>query len=168
MPEQPLAVKRVFLSYSRQDHQFVQRLHADLEAAGIPTWLDQGDISPGDNWDEVVQHALESCPQLLLIASPASLKSQNVLDEVSFARSQGHLVVPLIASPCELPFHLRRLQWIDFTSNRVEAFDRLCALLSSPATTSTSPPAGTSTPPRPHHGWAHAVGASALLIGLGF
>lgn len=74
-----------FFSYSRQDSEFALRLADDLRSAGAGVWLDQRDISPGVRWDSAVEAALKSCPRLLVILSPSSVNSTNVLDEVSFA-----------------------------------------------------------------------------------
>jgi hypothetical protein len=73
-----------FLSYSRQDSDFALRLAGDLKTAGANVWLDQMDILAGQRWDRAVEDALANCPRMLLILSPASVNSTNVMDEVSW------------------------------------------------------------------------------------
>ena len=74
-----------FFSYSRTDAEFVLKLASDLCSAGVDLWLDQLDISPGDRWDLAVEKALEASRCIVVILSPASVDSQNVRDEVSYA-----------------------------------------------------------------------------------
>ena len=81
----PTETPSAFFSYSRDDSDFALRLAEDLKAAGANVWLDQLDIKGGQRWDRSVEEALTNCPQLLVILSPSSVNSTNVLDEVSFA-----------------------------------------------------------------------------------
>mgnify|MGYP005840935151 CR=1 FL=1 len=121
----PEGASAVFVSYAREDSDFALRLGQDLRAAGAQIWLDQLDIPAGARWDEAVQEALARCPSLLVILSPDSAASDNVMDEVSFALEEGKLVVPVIGRPCEIPFRLRRLQYIDFTRDYDAALAKL-------------------------------------------
>lgn len=109
-PEAPIA----FFSYSREDSEFALRLAADLRAAGASVWIDQLDIGPGQLWDRAVQNALESCPSVLIILSPASVKSDNVMDEINFALDQKKTLIPVLYRDCDIPFRVRRFQHLDF------------------------------------------------------
>lgn len=109
-PEPPLA----FFSYARADSQFAQQLARDLKASGAAVWLDQLDIRPGQRWDRAVEDALARCPRMLVILSPSSVDSNNVMDEVSFALEEGKVVIPVLHQECKIPFRLRRVQYIDF------------------------------------------------------
>ena len=64
-----------FFSYSRQDSSFVLRLANELRAEGASVWVDQLDIIGGERWDEAVEKALQSCPRMLLVLSPAAIAS---------------------------------------------------------------------------------------------
>ena len=102
-----------FFSYSRQDSGFALKLAEELRAAGAAVWLDQLDIGPAQRWDRAVQDALEKCPQMLIVLSPSAVESDNVMDEVSFALEKRKPVIPVLYRDCEIPFRLRRLQYID-------------------------------------------------------
>ena len=108
---------RVFCSYSRRDSDFIRRLATDLRSAGLPLWLDQLDITAGERWDRSIQDALTSADRLLVVLSPDSVASDNVMDEVSYALEEGKAVIPVLLRQCEIPFRLRRLQFIDFTQD---------------------------------------------------
>lgn len=113
MSDAPVA----FFSYSREDSEFALRLASDLRAAGSSVWIDQLDIGPGQLWDRAVQTALERCPSVLIILSPASVNSDNVMDEVSFALDQKKELIPVLYRDCDIPFRVRRFQHLDFRSN---------------------------------------------------
>ncbi|HEY1525235.1 MAG TPA: toll/interleukin-1 receptor domain-containing protein [Candidatus Angelobacter sp.] len=73
--------QNTFLSYARADSEFVLRLVGDLKAAGANVWLDHADILPSQHWDAEIEKALTECPRLAIVLSPASVESQNVMDE---------------------------------------------------------------------------------------
>jgi hypothetical protein len=106
-----------FISYSRADSEFALRLARDLKAAGARVWLDQIDIVPGASWDNAVETALMAAEYMLLILSPASAKSDNVRDEVSYALENGKTVIPVLYMDCVIPLRLQRKQRIDFRAD---------------------------------------------------
>jgi TIR domain-containing protein len=116
---------RAFISYSREDEVFALRLASDLKAAGANVWLDQLDIVPGDKWDRSVENALADCPRMLLILSPASVKSENVMDEVYFALGKQKQLIPVVYQECNVPFRLSRIQQVDFRNDYVQALQAL-------------------------------------------
>jgi hypothetical protein len=104
-----------FFSYARKDSEFVLKLANELRATGVNLWLDQLDIRGGQHWDRAVEGALESCQGMLVVLSPESVASNNVMDEVSYALEEGKLVVPILFRYCAIPFRLRRVQYVDLT-----------------------------------------------------
>jgi len=118
-----------FVSYSREDSDFALRLAEDLKAAGASVWLDQLDIVPGQRWDRAVEDALASCPRMLVILSPASVNSTNVMDEVSFALEEKKAVIPVIYKDCMIPFRLRRVQYVDFRKDYARGLKELLKTL---------------------------------------
>ena len=64
-----------FFSYSREDLEFALRLATDLKEAGASVWMDKLDLRPGQLWERKVEEALNNCPRLLVILSPASVGS---------------------------------------------------------------------------------------------
>jgi hypothetical protein len=115
----------LFFSYARADSEFALRLAKDLRSAGASIWLDQLDLSPGVPWDDAIQEALRACPALLVVLSPTSVASRNVMDEVSFALQNDKEVVPIMYHKCDIPFRLGRLNYIDFSSDYNAGFEQL-------------------------------------------
>ena len=106
---------KIFFSYSRFDSPFALKLAKDLREAGANVWIDQLDIQAGNHWDSAVEKALDNSATVLVILSPTSIVSPNVMDEVSFALDTGKRIIPVLFVDCVVPFRLRRLQRVDFT-----------------------------------------------------
>lgn len=100
--------------------------------------MDKLDLKLGDNWVAEIGKAIKSARGLLVVLSPRSVMSTNVLDEVNFARQHGKVIFPVLMEPCELPFGIHSLQYIDFTKSYDAALNECqrsaIALLGSDAT----------------------------------
>jgi ATP-dependent Clp protease ATP-binding subunit ClpA len=122
-------VPTTFFSYSHEDSEFALRLAEDLKAEGAAVWIDQLDISPGEEWDNAVEDALANSPRMLLILSPASVKSKKVRNEIAFALDEQKALLPVFYQDCAVPLQLRRIQHIDFRTNYDAGLKRLVAAL---------------------------------------
>ncbi|HEC21824.1 MAG TPA: TIR domain-containing protein, partial [Chloroflexi bacterium] len=136
---------RVFLSYSHRDSEFVDRLAADLKAAGVPIWRDQTDI-PHDiaantvGWRRAVNRALGECTHMIVVLSPDSVKSAEVEAEWSYFIRQGRPVYPVLYRDCKVPYRLAVLEMYDLRGDRYEAgLKRLLVLLPREQTPEQSP-----------------------------
>jgi serine/threonine protein kinase/WD40 repeat protein len=118
---QPRFVKpnqHVFISYSRQDNEFIQRLIYDLESEGIPVWVDKKGLKPGTrNWEDALRNAIRNAYAVLYVASPASRRSAYVLDELAIAEMYNCPVYPVWAAGDEwmdsIPMGMGKMQFID-------------------------------------------------------
>ena len=54
---------------------------------------------------------------MLVILSPVSVNSDNVLDEVSRALRKQKAVIPVLHLDCDIPLRLERHQHIDFRTD---------------------------------------------------
>ena len=108
--------RRTFLSYSRANKDFALKLARELKAEGFSVWLDQLDIPAGARWDREVEKALKESEIFMIILTPASINSENVLDEIGYAIDNGKRILPVLLENCEVPLRLRRFQYVDFTT----------------------------------------------------
>jgi ABC-type uncharacterized transport system ATPase subunit len=106
-----------FVSYSRADSTVALKLASELRQLGANIWLDQLDIQAGLRWDAEIEKALHDAACILILLSPTSVISNNVLDELSFALEMGKTVIPVMIMQCSLPFRIRRFQYIDLTAH---------------------------------------------------
>lgn len=127
-----------FVSYARSDRDFTLGLVTELRAAGVALWVDVLDIPKGAPWDDAIEGSLKACSRMLLILSPASVASQNVKDEVSFALDRGTPILPLLYQACDVPMRLRRLQRVDLTQDYRAGLAELKAELGISRAASTS------------------------------
>lgn len=163
-----LVSRKAFVSYSRADSQFVLRLCQDLRSAGASIWLDRLDISAGEEWDREIERGLAECGRLLVVLSPDSVSSQNVLDEVGFALAKKKTVIPIIVRDCEVPYRLSRLQYIDFRKDYSNALQELSTALREDKDTRAEPAAVSiehKSERRPNRRFLLA-GVAALVIAL--
>lgn len=107
----------IMISYSRTDGEDAKRLWCDLNDHGFPTWMDQRDIPGGAHWDKEIRSSIEHAHVVLVVLSPASMKSQWVRKEYDYALSRHKVVIPLMYYPCDIPAKLAPLQVIDFRPN---------------------------------------------------
>ena len=70
-----------FISYSANDLTFAERLHADLQNAGVRCWFAPKDLKIGDRYREVFDRAIQRHERTLLILSKDSVKSDWVEKE---------------------------------------------------------------------------------------
>ncbi|MGA7157194.1 MAG: TIR domain-containing protein [Acidobacteriaceae bacterium] len=141
-----------FMSYSRDDSAFALRLAQDLKAAGAQIWLDQLDIKAGTSWDNAIEEALSDATHFLIILSPASSRSSNVRNEISYAMEQGKIVIPVLYTDCTVPLQLQRTQRIDFRADYDRSLHALVTQLQSPLPARVLKAADAYVLPQPHPG----------------
>jgi hypothetical protein len=137
-----------FVSYARRDQAFVDRLIADLQAAGIRVWRDTEQIQPGAQWQHAIQDALRSAAALLFVSSRNSRGSAWMQSELLWFFQTRRLVIPIIVDDAgqeALPNELRQFQWVDFRHSYDIALQKLLSVFPS---TVKSPSAITPTEKR--------------------
>jgi hypothetical protein len=137
-----LAFYSAFISYDVRDQEFAERLHSDLAARGVRTWIASSDMKIGDKLRSRIEDAIRSHDKVLVILSGNSIKSRWVEREVevAFERERGSSKVALfpirlddavMKTPTDWAAALRRVRHIgDFSDWRNDesyqkAFDRL-------------------------------------------
>ena len=105
---------QVFISYSRTDMDFVQRLAMDLEHAGFDVWWDLTDIQGSEVWERKIEEGLRTSQYFIVVLTPASLESRWVRREYLSADNSGVKIVPLKLKSYDVtPLTLRDIQPID-------------------------------------------------------
>ncbi len=109
------AVADVFLSYSRLDGKFVQRVASALQARGKDVWVDVDGIRDGEVFPEALRRAIESSDAFVFAISPDSVRSSFCEEEVEHAARLNKRIVPLAlrtVSDDEIPGEVRFRHWI--------------------------------------------------------
>ncbi len=119
----------VFISYSRKDFYFAESLAFHLEKRGIASWLDANHLSPGGEWSVEIERALDEAKIVILVASPASVRSTYVQREWKRALAQGDRLIVALFRSCKLPAEMERARVVDFRGGFRTALRRLTQLL---------------------------------------
>ncbi|PAY17506.1 hypothetical protein CKO51_20800 [Rhodopirellula sp. SM50] len=120
---------RLFLSYGRHDAAaLADRLTNDLTEAGFDVWRDEEQIRTGAAWEKAIRDGLHSTQIMIAVLTPHAVRLASdsdhpdeidgvCLDEISFARfgRPPKPIVPVMAIPCETPFSIFRLDYVDLT-----------------------------------------------------
>ncbi|WP_137786185.1 toll/interleukin-1 receptor domain-containing protein [Sphingomonas sp. 3P27F8] len=110
-----------FISYSRSDAAFANRLHHDLETYKIPKsarlsggisrlspiFLDRSDLAAGGSLSRHIEEALANSQALIVVASPAAKASKWVAKEIEIFRSlhpRRPILVALVQGTSESAF----------------------------------------------------------------
>lgn len=139
MAESPIST---FISYSRADSAFIDRLEADLRAYGFDTWVDRQHLEGGADWARVIEQQIQQRETLVVALSPNAITSTWVRREITFALNGGKHIIPIIAQPvASTPIEIVNLQYIDLSADYTSGLQDLRVALLK---TRTLPP-----PPRP-------------------
>lgn len=88
---------RVFISYSRRNTNFAERLSRDLSDAGVEVWIDFRQIHAGEVWKEEIRNGIERSEVVVVVLSPDAVGSEWVRYEIDYAREHGKGILPVMA-----------------------------------------------------------------------
>ena len=120
----------LFISYSRHDRAFVERLSEHLSKAGKDTWVDWEDIPPTATFMEEIARAIEAADSFIFIISPDSCVSTVCRQEIEHAAHNNKRLIPILCRPTpsdSVPAAVAALNWIRFDA--INDFDDGLALL---------------------------------------
>jgi hypothetical protein len=75
----------VFISYSRNDAEIMQRVKTSLNDAGITVWTDTGIVYGTPNWQVAIEKAIEDSVCVICILTPDAKGSRWVREELVYA-----------------------------------------------------------------------------------
>lgn len=87
---------KIFISHSSYDKWVARQISNLIQADGNQTFLDEKDLKTGESIDSSIQEHLKESDHLLLLITPASLKSHWVFVELGGAKALGKHVVPIL------------------------------------------------------------------------
>ena len=135
----------MFISYSRTDRPYVDRLAVHLRAFGIDVWYDRN-LEPGANFEETIFRELDTCVAVVLVLSPEAIDSRYVGLELERAADARKTVYPILLRPVShVPEGLAEIQREDVTDERMPSMRfaetlRRAAEANDPAARQRRPP----------------------------
>ncbi|GAA4868666.1 TIR domain-containing protein [Luteimonas vadosa] len=101
----------VFVSYARADKARVAPLVAAIEARGWSVWWDP-EISPGQEFDDQIDAAIDAAKALMVVWTPTSVVSRWVRGEAREAADRN-ILVPVRFDNARLPMDVRAIHTTD-------------------------------------------------------
>src|SRR3977135_1580629 len=108
---------RTFLSYSRKDMGFADRLEAALKARGFEPLIDRSEIYAFEEWWKRIEALIARADTVVFVVSPAAVTSEVALREVSFAASLNKRFAPVVYRAVDdhkLPEALAKFNFVFF------------------------------------------------------
>ena len=92
----------LFISYSRADRAFVEKLHESIKLTERDAWVDYSDIPKGEKfWDEITQ-GIKGADTFVFVMSPSSVKKASGEEdawcrrEIEYASEQNKRIIPIV------------------------------------------------------------------------
>jgi hypothetical protein len=129
---------RIFISHSSHDSDLAGDICSDLRCAGYEPWIDSQSIRAGHPIVANIDLAIMRCHHFVVILSRKAIESQWVAQEIICAlweklserrRSQ---IIPALREECEIPLHLRHLQYASFVNGYAVGFAQIYAAIDLP------------------------------------
>lgn len=89
----------VFLSYSRSDLTFTDRLVAALDSRGFDCRIDRRHLEYGQKWQAMLADFIAEADTVIFVVSPRSIKSKWCRWELAQVAEQAKRVVPVVVEP---------------------------------------------------------------------
>ena len=108
---------KIFISYSRKDMAFADRLEAALKARGFEPLIDRSEIYAFEDWWKRLQSLIQQADTVVFVLSPDAVASREALREVEYAASLNKRFAPIVCRRVEdtaIPEALRRLNFVFF------------------------------------------------------
>jgi TIR domain-containing protein/WD40 domain-containing protein len=105
----------VFISYSRRDKVFTQKLYEALTTASRDVWADWDDIPASSDWDAEIKQGIQETNSVLFVLSPEWIKSNECRKEMVHAVAMGKRLFPILylpVDPKDVPPELAKINWV--------------------------------------------------------
>lgn len=130
------AKTKVFISYSRKNMAFVDRLEGALKERGFETLVDRTEIYAFEDWWKRIQSLIAKADTVVFVLSPESVASEVCGKEVAHASALNKRFAPIVVQRVDdklVPEALGRLNFIFFDDETkfAASFERLCDALAT-------------------------------------
>ncbi|MFZ4816192.1 MAG: toll/interleukin-1 receptor domain-containing protein, partial [Phototrophicaceae bacterium] len=98
---------KLFISYSRDDAQWVNDLQRALDEDGHSAWIDRRNIPSTVDWWHAICKGIAEAECFLYVMTEKSVDSIYCRGELDYALSRQMPILPLMLKKCELPPILR-------------------------------------------------------------
>ncbi len=89
-------MSHIFISYSRKDLDFAQKIVDALAENDLDTWIDWKSIPKGEDWEQEIYRGIEEADAFLFLVSPDSVTSEMCNKEIAHAVANGKRILPIV------------------------------------------------------------------------
>jgi parallel beta-helix repeat protein len=112
------AYRYTFISHAHADNALCDPIAAAFARLGIPHYYDRANPQIGHDLGESLERELQDAQALIVLASPRSLASPWVREEINIfftlmMREPTRMLIPVKVAPCDLPPRLEARWWVD-------------------------------------------------------
>lgn len=109
----------IFISYSHQDEELANKLKKSFDEHQLSTFLAGLSLPAGENWTENILESLRSAKWVFVLATPDSMASNAVQQEIGGALYGKKNIVPIMVGlgPEDLPRWLSDFQGVVASEN---------------------------------------------------
>ncbi len=104
----------VFISYSREDQNFANKLKLSLEQEGLNVWWDE-DLIAGTRFSKVIEEVISKTSCVIVLWSSNSINSNWVISEASEAMIRKKLV-PVLIEDINPPIQFRQIHSVNLVN----------------------------------------------------
>jgi hypothetical protein len=166
----------VFISYSRENQAFVQRIADGVNAAGYAIWWDEH-LPAHRSYGDVITEQIQAARAVIVIWSHSAAASEWVRAEADMARNQRKLIQATL-DDVALPLPFNQIQYASLADWQGQAdhpgwqkiLASLAALTGNPQTASAAVPRAPTVPAtsrKPGRTWLIAAALLALILFAG-
>ena len=108
---------RIFISYSRKDSVFADRLEGAFKARGLEASIDRDEIYAFEDWWKRIQALIGRADTIVFVLSPDAVESDVALKEIAHGGMLNKRFAPIVWRRVDddaVPEQLRRLNFIFF------------------------------------------------------
>jgi len=142
----------IFISYSTLNKDKAAKLAQRLRDAGFLIWMDEANLHAASKWSSEIVRAIEECKVFIILLSPDSFDSHNVIKELSLASEGKKQIIPIELDPSielthEVKYQLAGIQRVTYSEyDRIESAIRRFLFPDAPEHVSSSKPAKKRSP----------------------
>jgi len=88
---------QVFISYSQDDSEWVNRFATALKARRVNVWLDTWQVKPGEPLLDALEAGLRASDTIVSVLTQANAQRPNMLFELGVALGGGKRLIPIVS-----------------------------------------------------------------------
>ncbi len=121
----------IFISYSKRDIVYAEKLINALRREGFNPWVDMEGLGAGTHWQTRLQKQIYTCDVYILVMSRNAFNSRWVPDELVTAKTKNKPIFPLLLDDTEMFLAIQTIQFEDVRGGKLpsEVFYKRLAML---------------------------------------